>query len=108
MNITQAADPRGYYVRLISTLRNKMMQDAVDTGDYSQCEEKEQTIMETAVRLGMEAVGEGLWTIDQLHDAAWEAFDGLLEAHCVTMNVQHYLGMEVEQPGVMIIEKQES
>ena len=42
----------------------------------------------------------GVATVAQVKDAAWEGFNGLLEACTVEMNIQHELGLPVSEPNV--------
>lgn len=53
--------------------------------------------LEQAVEVGLRLVLLEIATIDQIKDAAWEGFNGLLEATCVVQNIQHRLGLQVDE-----------
>lgn len=58
------------------------------------------TNIQRAVYVGTRLVQSGVATVAQVKDAAWEGFNGLLEACAVEMNIQHQLGLPVNQPNV--------
>jgi hypothetical protein len=56
----------------------------------------EQTMTVVAITAAWQVAKHKL-TVAQVKDAAWEGFNGLLEASCVTQNVQHFLGLTVDK-----------
>ena len=46
---------------------------------------------------GLRLVVSGIASIDQIKDAAWEGFNGLIEACCVQANIQQALNLPVTQ-----------
>ena len=62
--------------------------------------EADEERMWDAVQSGLKMVQLGIATLSQIKDAAWEGFNGLMEANCVEMNIQHELGLPVSKINV--------
>jgi hypothetical protein len=50
-----------------------------------------------AVRAGLGLVVSKIATVEQIKNACWEGYNGLLEASCVAMNIQEQLGLPVDE-----------
>lgn len=53
--------------------------------------------LEFAIRVGCGIVKNKIASVEQVKDAAWEGFNGLLEACCVEQNIQINLNLPVSQ-----------
>lgn len=57
----------------------------------------DQDRLDFAVRAGTGIVLQKIATVEQIKDAAWQGFNGLMEAVCVAQNIQHNLGLPVDE-----------
>jgi hypothetical protein len=74
---------------------------AADRGNIMQVmKDADNERMNRAVIVGTNLVRCGIASIEQVKNAAWEGYNGLMEACCVEMNIQHNLGLPVTQPNL--------
>jgi hypothetical protein len=75
-----------------------MANDSYTVDEYlAKTQEIDQHRFNIVALFATKMVREGKMTVAEVKDAAWEGFNGLIEATCVVQNVQHMLGLEVEQ-----------
>jgi len=80
------ADQEEYYKKLLASPKEKIM-EIMEEGDQER--------LHFAVALGHFLVKTKIATLAEVKDAAWEGFNGLLEACSVEMNIQSMLGVPV-------------
>jgi hypothetical protein len=56
----------------------------------------DQVRMDKPIKVGLFLVKDKTFTLDEIHNMAWEGFNGLMEAHCVKTNIQNMLGLPVD------------
>lgn len=61
-------------------------------------EERDQALIGGFVRVSVDLIDCKIATIEEMHSAAWEAFNGLMEADAVRMNLQEHYKLEVTKP----------
>jgi len=77
---------------------SKLLATDVDSTDIvSVMRLADQERLDYAVRAGTGLVMAKIATVDQIKDACWEGYNGLLEASCVAMNIQDRLGLPVDE-----------
>lgn len=57
-----------------------------------------------AICMGVNLIKENRASLEQIYDASWEAFNGLLQAECVKMNIQDNLGLDITPLNINLIQ----
>jgi hypothetical protein len=96
------AEIKGLESEMLSNMMEIDLDDGVEIMErYNKC------MMNRFCNVTFKLYDKKLCTSEQIHDAAWEAFDGLLQANMVLMNLKVHCGMEVndEDYGIQVWKK---